>query len=144
MKKYAKPVIKLLEIKKNYTLLKEDRGFYYKENDAEDDCIDTLVTLLTDHGVGAEWLLRELLEPQSKGIIGSLTDISLYGDRVVLRPSTTVEKNPEDYEIEIERDELIILVLEWRILVAKKAPAIFIYGQENSYFAADSLPQGIE
>lgn len=89
-------------------------------------------------------LLFLLLDPKSNGIYGSMTHIEIKGNKVILEPSMTMSDNPEDYAIEIDRDELIRLAREWDALIIKKVPQIFIYCKNDTYFVSDTLPEDVK
>ena len=137
-----------LEIKKNYIMMarlkKFDYRSYYRENNSLNPLIDRLATLFKDHGTDVKWILEELTDPQSRGITGSASRIKIRGDKVILEPSSTMEENPEDYAIEIDRDILIRLATEWQDLVRREVPEIFIFYKDREYFVSDALPEGVD
>lgn len=142
MKKFL--IYKKLETKKNYILIEKIDGFYCKKNDSANKVIQALRRLFDDAGPGVKWLLRHLNDPKSRGICGSLTEVSLYDNKVILQPSRTLEENPEDFSIEIDRDILIQLATDWQNLVRKEVPEIFIFCKNDEYFVADTLPEGVD
>ena len=117
---------------------------YHKSNDCSDELIDMLCMVFTDHGPNGDWVLRDLLDPDSRGVVGSKTNISIEGEKVTLEPSTTIVDNPEDYAVEIDRKVLIKLTNEWQALVDQDAPNIYIYYKDGKYGVSDVLPEGVE
>lgn len=131
-------------IKKNYVLMDKHNGRYYYMNNSANFIVDILKNLFNDQGCSVEWFLSELIDPNSRGISGELTVISIKGDKVLLEPTEMVRHNPEDYIVEIDRSELIRVASEWQALVDRDALFIYIYHHNNRYFVSDTLPQGIE
>ena len=130
---------------RNYVCLEYARGTYSRKNHSFDRLVDTLPILFRDHGLGVEWIQRHLLNPESRGIYGSLTHVSIRGQIVVLEPTLTDdEEELDEYTVKIDRDVLLRLTYEWQDLVRKKVPEIFIGRKDGELFVTDKLPEGIE
>jgi hypothetical protein len=128
----------------HYMLLELFGRSYHKCNDTHNNLIDMLSMVFTDHGPNGDWVLRYLLDPDSRGVVGSKTSITIEGEKVTLEPSTTMVDNPEDYAVEIDRKVLIRLTNEWQALVDQGAPNIYIYYKDGKYGVADVLPAEVE
>lgn len=133
-----------LETKRHYILLQKNQGSYSQRNYCTDQFIDNLSLLFDDHKTIITWILDTQLSPTNKGLTGSLSDITINGNTIILQPSSTMADDPEEYATEVNRNELIRLAREWQELVDKKAPLIYIYCQNDKYFVSETLPEGIE
>lgn len=133
-----------LEIKKNYIAVFCRGRTYHRKNMVKDKCIDRLEMLFNDAGPGVEWVLMTLSDPDCRGVSSSLNQISIKGNKVILKPTEIIADNPDKHAVMIDRAELIRVTQEWQALVAKRAPEIFIYCKDGKYFASDALPEGIE
>ena len=145
MKYFSKTIKKRFPISKNYAQLKYLKGSYYRSTYSYDKLIDALPLLFTDGGSGVEWIQRHLLNPESRGISGSLTEVVIKGQTVVLEPKFIDDEEEFDkLTVEIDRDVLLRLTNEWQDLVMKDAPEIFIGRKDGELFVKDTLPEGLE
>jgi len=101
--------------------------------------------LFTDHGTNPDWILRDLLDPESRGIWGEFTGISIRGQKVFIKPAPLIEDDySEDFAIEMDRSELIRLARDWQELIREKISPIYIFYNDGKYGVSDVLPEGTE
>jgi len=96
-----------LPIKRDYIkVIRLEPGFYCKSNHVKNKCIWLLYYAFTDHDINAEWLLRELRDPSSRGVVAELVEVSIVGTRATLQPTSILCEDPENFTVEFDRDEL--------------------------------------
>ena len=127
-----------------YVRLEMNKGNYFRRNEGG-KLLGALAILFTDGGPGVSWFKEELLDPDSRGIYGSLTHVSIRGEKVILEPKFIEDEDEfDELTVEIDRNILLRLANEWQALVMKDAPEIFIVRKDGELFVTDTLPEGME
>jgi len=135
-----------LETNNDYTKVTRGvTGSYRDCTEVKNECIMMLYMLFTDHRTNPDWILRDILDFESRGIWGEFAGISIRGQKVFIKPAPLIEYDyPEDFAIEMDRSELIRLACDWQELIKKKISSIYIYYKDGKYGVSDILPEGIE
>lgn len=102
---------------------------YYLKMQCDDKYLDMLTDAFDDSPYWIDCLMERLLNPLSKGVTGNRIDISFRENKVLIEPLYV--DNPEDYEIEIDRNVLIGLINQWQELVKKCSPCITFIRHDN-------------
>lgn len=79
-----------------------------------------MLSAIFDEGSGwFEGVRKDLLDPNSRGVTGNRSDVTIKGDVVTIQP--LYSENPEDWAIEIDRHVLLELIEKWKVLYDKEA-----------------------
>lgn len=96
-------------------------GYYMKQR-YKDEYLGMLSYIFEDGSGWFEGVKRNLLNPNSKGVTGNRSDVTIKGDVVTIQP--LYGDDAEDYAIQINRHVLLELIDKWKMLYEKEANEI--------------------
>jgi len=122
------------------TLIFKKKGNYYQE---ELECHgnyyttknqDLYLSMIADiFNDGSEWtraVKDSLLDQNSSGISGNVTDVTIENNKVIIEPSAYITPN-SNFSIEIDKQDLLNLINKWQELVARECKEIIFTRLED-------------
>jgi hypothetical protein len=107
-----------------YVRFKLIRGGYSKI-EFNSEYLSGIMSLLTDHGTSAKWLLPYLENRYSENFSCNLSEVIFAEDNKVYIEPLYMD-NPEKYRDIIDRDILLNLVYAWQDMIYKDPEEIYI------------------
>lgn len=104
----------------------------------ENNHLTMIADALCDGGMGPSyWIRGELLDPESRGVTGNATDITIKENQVFIQP--LYGEDPLQYRIEIDRQTLLKVIDDWEEIVKKKPDEIIMSQDEKGIIAFEGI-----
>lgn len=97
--------------------------------------LSTLSSIFNEGNSWTECVKNKLLDSNSKGISGNKTKVVIENNNVIIKPLFAEE--PEYWAIEIDRNILLKLIIEWQKLAAQGSREIAFTRNEDVIITID-------
>jgi hypothetical protein len=123
---------------KTYAKLALKYGTY--NANSSDNYLEMICNIFDDSFAWTKGVKEMLLDHESEGLIGNKTDIEKINN--IIKISPLYADNPEEYAIEIDRNQLLDLINKWELLANQKTPEIYLVRHEDgSIDMTDHVPK---